>query len=127
MAQPNTKKKKKANGQMFGTTWPPPTPFAPYHSIPKYLFSLFVLPHILCSFPFIFSQHNSHTHTHTHTHSFHLLFHRYTSHHHILHFFGQGSPKNFIGKAKAHSSLLFEVKIYNLFMGIMLLLEVIFI
>ena len=118
MAQTNTKKK-------WSDVWDhviPTYPICSHHSIPKYLFSLFVLPHILSSsFLFIFSQDN------THTHSSHSLFHRYTSHHHILHFFGQGSPKNFIEKAKAHSSLLFKVKISNLFMGIMLLLEVIFI
>ena len=42
-------------------------------------------------------------------------------------FFRQGSLENFIGKAKAHSSLLFEVKNFNLFMGLMLLLEVLLI
>ena len=100
MAQPDTKKKKKKNCQMFGTTWPPPTPFVPYHSIPKYLFSLFGRPHILySSFLLIFSQHNTHTPlTHSPTGTLHTTIHS---------IFPARSSENSLRISKASSFSLF--------------------
>ena len=124
MAQPNTKKKKKKK-QMVRCLGPR-DPHLP-HLLPTTQFQNISFLSLSCHTFFVllffsFSLKTTHTHTpltHSPTGKLHTTI--------FLHFFGQGSPKNFIGKAKAHSSLLFKVKISNLFMGIMLLLEVIFI
>ena len=80
MAQPNTKKKKLSN------VWDHVTLTYPICSLPLNskisLFSLWPATHSL----FFFSSHFLST---QHTHSSHSLSHRYTPHHHILHFSGK--------------------------------------
>ena len=77
-------------------------PFAPHHSFSNISF-------LSWSSLFIFSQP---THTLL-SHPVHLTL-SYTS------FLRPGALENFIGKGKAHSPLLFEVKISNLFVGLWL-------
>ena len=90
-------------------------PFAPHHSFSNISFLSWPTTHILGSSLFIFSQP-------THT----LLSHPVHSTLPYTSFLRQGSLENFIGKGKAHSPLLFEVKISNLFVGLYALLEAFF-
>ena len=107
MAQPDTtKKKKKKWGERIrfleSYSCDRTYPFAPHHSFSNISF-------LSWSSLFIFSQP---THTLL-SHPVHFTL-PYTS------FLRPGSLENFIGKGKAHSPLLFEVKISNLFVGLWL-------
>ena len=105
MAQPDTTKKKKGGERirfLESYSCDRTYPFAPHHSFSNISF-------LSWSSLFIFSQP---THTLL-SHPVHLTL-SYTS------FLRPGSLENFIGKGKAHSPLLFEVTISNLFVGLWL-------